>query len=463
MNIIVIIADTYRYDNIFPLDANSVGGPHLEAFARQSVSLTNFFTGSFPTIPQRTDFTTGRVGWPWYPWQPLPRSGRNHLPHLLREHGYVSQLLGDCPHLIKAGFDQGFDGFYHLPGQEGDTFFLRMNREIRATMPPDKTRTGHYFRNRNLPDLHRWTNRYFEREAETFAFRTSMVATEWLEENYRYDPFFLWVDFFDPHEPWDPPEYLVRKYDDSGYAGPPMLHPNYGHSSDLTAAELHNLRAHYLAEAYIVDRSVGRILEKIQDLDLFRNSIVIFMSDHGMSIGEHARTGKSNINRGDSRYWPIYPEVAHCPFIVRAPGLDAGRVVSSYIQPADILPTLAELAGLSLEPPDPLHGTSFASQLRGQETLTRREFAVSASYLRAPEGAIPTTSVTPVVYTDQWIYIPVDADGQVGLYDRQVDPGAEINVAADYATVTHAMQEMVQGYMTQLATPAAAMTAVQPL
>ncbi len=145
MNIIVIIADTYRYDNIFPLDANAVGGPHLEAFAQQGVSLSNFFIGSFPTIPQRTDFTTGRVGWPWYPWQPLPLSGRNHLPRLLRDHGYVSQLLGDCPHLIKARFDLGFDGFYHLPGQEGDTYFLRMNRAIQESMPPAKTRGGSHF------------------------------------------------------------------------------------------------------------------------------------------------------------------------------------------------------------------------------------------------------------------------------------------------------------------------------
>lgn len=463
MNIIVIIADTYRYDNIFPLGANAVGGPHLEAFAQQGVSLSNFFIGSFPTIPQRTDFTTGRVGWPWYPWQPLPLSGRNHLPRLLRDHGYVSQLLGDCPHLIKARFDLGFDGFYHLPGQEGDTYFLRMNRAIQESMPPAKTRSGSHFLDRNLPDLHRWTNRYFEREAETFAFRTSMVATEWLEENYRHAPFFLWVDFFDPHEPWDPPEYLVRKYDDSGYAGPPMLHPNYGRSSDLTASELRNLRAHYLAEAYIVDRGVGRILEKIEDLDLFRNSIVVFMADHGMSIGEHERTGKSNINQGDTRYWPIYPEVAHCPFIVRAPGLDAGRIVSSYIQPSDIMPTLAELANLQLDPPDPIHGTSFAPQLRGQESMTQRDFVVSSTFLRAQNGAIASTSVTPVVYTDQWIYAPINADGQVGLFDRQADPMAETNVAAGHATVAREMQEMLHDYMDQLGAPPEVMTAVQPL
>ena len=85
---------------------------------------------------------------------------------------------------------------------------------------------------------------------------------EWLEENYLYEPFLLWVDFFDPHEPWDPPEYMVRKYDPD-YTGTPMLHPNYGKADDYTPEELRNLRAHYCAESELVDRWVGRIIENL--------------------------------------------------------------------------------------------------------------------------------------------------------------------------------------------------------
>ncbi len=462
MNIIVVIADTYRYDNIYPLGASAVGGKHLEEFARQGVSLSHFYTGSFPTIPQRTDFTTGRIGWPWYPWQDLPQSGNNHLPKLLREAGYVSQLLGDCPHLLNSRFNLGFDGFHTLRGQEGNSHFLRLNHAIQETMPPTKTRSGSGFLGRNLPDLHRWTNQYFTREAETFAYRTANRAEEWLEENYQHENFFLWVDFFDPHEPWDPPEYLVRKYDRSDYAGPPMIHPNYGKASDLNAAELENLRAHYLAEAFVVDRAVGRILTKIEDLNLFDNSVVVFMSDHGMSLGEHDRTGKSNINDNDDRYWPIYPEVAHCPFIVRAPGLPAGTSVESFIQPADIQPTLLELAGLSLSPTDPWHGESFAPSLQGQ-TAAAREFAITASYLRPRNGRIPDCAVTPVVYTADWVYVPVGPDGASCLYDRQADPAAEIDVLADHPAVARDMQERLDTYLAELDAPAAAVAAVQPL
>ncbi len=89
---------------------------------------------------------------------------------------------------------------------------------------------------------------------------------------------------------------------------------------------------------------------------LWDNTIVIFTTDHGMSLGEHNRTGKSNINDDDDRRWPLYPEVAHIPFLIAAPGLDGGREVAAMAQPADILPTLLDLAGLDVTPPEPFHG-----------------------------------------------------------------------------------------------------------
>jgi arylsulfatase A-like enzyme len=151
-------------------------------------------------------------------------------------------------------------------------------------------------------------------------------------------PFFLWIDFFDPHEPWDPPEYMVRRYD-PGYTRTPMLHPNYGPASDYTPGELHNLWAHYAAEAELVDRWIGRILQKIDDLQLWDETIVDMTSDHGTSLGEHNRTGKSNINDGDERYWPIYPEVGHVPFLLAGGDVPKGQSLDLIAQPTDILPT----------------------------------------------------------------------------------------------------------------------------
>ncbi len=452
MNIILIVSDTFRYDNLFDRAAMPVRTPNLDAFSAQAASSSRMYAASFPTIPQRTDMTSGRYGWPWYSWQDIRQSTRNHLPHVLRGAGYVSQLLCDCPHLLKAGFQFGFDAAYSLRGQEGDLFFLRMNHSIEETMPPEKTRYGKHFQGHNLPDLARWMNRNWYREEDRFPPRTARLAVEWLEENYRHHPFFLWVDFFDPHEPWDPPEYMVRRYDPD-YAGTPMIHPNYGKASDLTPEELKNLRAHYCAEAELVDRWVGRVLQKIDDLQLWDDSVVVFTADHGTSLGEHNRTGKSNINPGDDRFWPVYPEVAHIPFLVRAPGLKGGRETDAIVQPPDILPTLLDLAGAEAETPEPVHGHSFAPQLRGESKEAVNEFAITARFTRLDPEKEFKKAVTPVLYADRWAYAPIGMEGKRELYDIESDPYAEKDVADKHSKIVEKLHGKLLGWLKEMDAP----------
>jgi arylsulfatase A-like enzyme len=452
MNIILLISDTFRYDNLFGRASMPVNTPELDRFSERAVSMENCWVSSFPTIPHRTDLTTGRYGWPWYPWQPRPKSGPNHAPEILRQAGFVSQLLCDCPHLFKADFNFGFDASYALRGQEGDKYLLRMNYPLREVMPKEKTRAGDHFQGHNLPDISRWVNMHWRGEEDRLMARTARLAVEWLEENYKYDPFFVWVDFFDPHEPWDPPEYMVRKYDPD-YDGTPMIHPNYGKASDLTPDELRNLRAHYCAEAELVDRWVGRVLQKIDDLDLWKNSVVIFTTDHGMSLGEHNRTGKSNINPGDDRIWPIYPEIAHIPLMIAAPGLHGGGRVEEFVQPPDILPTAMDLAGADVRPPEDFHGKSFAPMLRGEAQPALRDFVISGQFSRPnhKSGGVPNCS--PVVYTREWAYAPIGPEKSPELFDLSADRYAERNVIADNAGVAKEMHERLLGWLAEVGAP----------
>ncbi len=431
LNIILLITDTFRYDNLQQrAAAMPVRTPHLDRFAAaRATEVHGFYAGSFPTIPHRTDIATGRLGWPHYGWQPLDLSSRNHIATMLRACGYATQLICDCPHLFPARFQGGFEAAFQHRGQEGDRPLLHLNDPIEPVMPRGKTRLEPRYRDAPLVDVHRWTNRYNRCEADTFAARTSATACRWLEENCQAEPFFLWVDFFDPHEPWDPPEYLVRRYDPD-YAGPPMLHPNYGRASAYTPAELRNLRAHYAAEAELVDRWLGRVLEKIDDVGLWERSVVVVTSDHGVSLGEHERTGKSNISSDDARYWPLYPEIGHVPFLVAAPDVPRGGSLCACGQPVDVLPTIAELAGVPLQPAEPLDGISLASVLRAGRG-TPREYAVSGCHLRpAGDGSAPRRAVTPFVVTPEWGYAPVGAAGEPELYALREDPLATRSVAA---------------------------------
>lgn len=445
-NIILIVTDTYRYDNLKQRAARPVATPYIDSFAEtRAVEVDRMYTGSFPTIPHRTDMATGRLGWPNYGWQPITRSSENHVAGILGAQGYATQLICDCPHLFKNGFPAAFDAAYQNRGQEGDRPLLHLNDPITRVMPADKTRRSPTFRGYSLVDTHRWTNHYPTHEADTFPAKTGELTVRWLEDNASAGPFFLWVDLFDPHEPWDAPEYLVRKYD-AEYDGEPMIHPNYGPSSEYDQRELHNLWAHYAAESELVDRWIGRILEKITDLGLWGDSVVVVTTDHGMSIGEHGRTGKSNIHPEDPRFWPIYPEIGHIPFLIAAPGLAGGRSANGFMQPIDILPTVCELSGASLEEtPETVDGVSQVPMLSGVGTATGRDYVCSGCFLRldpASTPAPPAGATTPFLVTERWGYAPVGAEGRPELYETGSDPLAEHDVSAEHPEVLAELHEL---------------------
>ena len=432
-NVILIIADTFRRDNLRPPAQGGPRTPHLDRFfTERAASVERYYCGSFPTGPNRTDIVTGRAGWPHFPWQPVAQSSPNHLARLFGDAGYLTQLICDSAHLIQPNLAlfPGFHAWYCERGQEGDTPLLHANDPIPAVVPHDKTFPIPGGSSPTLVDRHRWHNRYFELEEQTFCYRTARTTVRWLEENYRSpQPFFLWVDFFDPHEPWDPPEYLVRRYDPN-YAGTPMMMPNYGLATRYTPAELANLRAHYLAETELVDRHVGRILEKIDDLELWQDTVVVFASDHGTSLGEHGRTSKINRDPDDRRYWTLSPELSHIPLLVAAPGVTPGGRHEVFAQPVDLMPTLFDLSGVSADgavaTPQSLHGHSLAAALRGHDTR-KRATTLSGSFPGeiGPGDEWPRGVNTPFVITEEYGYAPIGEDGTPQLFDLAADPLAE--------------------------------------
>ncbi len=428
-NVILLITDTFRYDNLFDRAERPVRTPVLDRFiTERATELHGFYAGSFPTVPHRTDVATSRLGWPHFPWQPISRSSRNHIARHLGDVGYATQLICDCPHLFTGRFHHAFTAAFQHRGQEGDKHLLHLNDAIPTVQPQDKLRRTPSFNGHSLADMHRWINRYFNVEEETFTARTAATASRWLEENYRADPFFLWVDFFDPHEPWDPPEYMVRRYDPD-YDGVPMIHCNYGPATDYTEAELRNLWAHYAAEAELVDRHLGRVLQKVDDLDLWDDTIVIVTSDHGTSLGEHNRTGKSNICDTDERFWPLYPEVSHVPFLIAGGDVPRGASLDILGQPVDVLPTVEALAGLALSPTEPFEGVNLAPAIRGDGSYPR-SLTVTGGYIGlGKSGGVPAQCVTPFVTDGRWGLTPLGPEGGVELYDLSADPLAADNVA----------------------------------
>jgi len=417
MRIVVIISDTFRFDHVAAHGRKAVHTPHLDDLARRGADFQRAYAGSFPTGPNRADVYLGRTWFPRHPWSPLPTDVPT-LAERVVEAGYVTQWIGDNPHLMKnnAWYTRGFSAAVVTRGQEGDMYFTRLNKPHAAVQPVAKTRRTPVKFGMTLVDAHEWQNepRY---EADRFCCRTADLACRWLEENYKHKQWMLWLEMFDVHEPWDPPEYLWRRYDPD-YAGPEMRHPNYGPASEYTKAELRNLAAHYAGEATLVDKSIGRILRQIDDCGIADDTAIVFTTDRGICLGEHNRTGKSNLHPDDTRPFPLYEQLSHIPLIVYVPGARPRRP-RQIVQPVDTAATILQLAGAKADKSQ--DGASLLDLVRGKRSTWRRDWAISSAHL----GHQPWRRQTlPMFYTGRWAYCPrTDSGGPAGmLFDMAADP-----------------------------------------
>ena len=107
------------------------------------------------------------------------------------------------------------------------------------------------------------------------------------------------------------------------------------------------------------------------------------MADHGMSIGEHGRTGKSNFCADDKRYWPIYPEIGDVPFLIAGAGIPQRQSLDLIAQPIDLLPTICDLAGVELKTPKEIDGISLPNRFKMMATtIATLPSVVATSSLR---------------------------------------------------------------------------------
>ena len=394
-NVVLIVSDTFRYD-LLSGSFTVRGGikakvPHIDRLAREGLLFTHAYTASFPTVPHRHDLLAGRFTYIYADWEPLPKN-EPVVQEALGKAGYVTMMIADTPHILKDGynFDRGFQGWVWVRGQENDRY--RTSPEsVKLPCEPVKLRDVNtvvqHIRNN-------WGRRF---EEDWIPAKTATEAARWLEEN-RNRCFFLYVDFFDPHEPWDPPRWYVEAYDPS-YEGEEVVYPVYGPCEYLSKEELEHCRALYAAEAALVDRWIGYLLEKVEELGLYEDTAVIFTSDHGFYLGEHGLVGKSIIMGGHHGYAPLYEEVAHVPLIIRPPDSmewSAGAV-EALVQPPDITATILDLAGLRQEW---CQGRSLLPLVRGEERKAKKLAITTPPLIKGPRGGL-----RPTITAGRWCLI----------------------------------------------------------
>ncbi len=441
MNVVLVISDTFRRDHLGCYGNGWIRTPNLDQLAREGTVFDRAYTGSFPTVPHRCDIMTGRFTFTHFEWSPLPRDAVV-VSETLAKADLTTMMVADTPHILQHGynFQRGFDGFEWIRGQENDRW-KTFPRQPQLPCAPEKLRSPEGTVRQYLRNVHDRS-----REEDYFTPRTMRSAMNWLERNAGGGPFFLYVDTFDPHEPWDPPQHYTDLYD-PGYQGEEVIYPCYAPCDFLSEAELKHVRALYAGECTMVDAWVGRLLRRIDELGLRDSTAVIFTTDHGFCHGEHNLMGKSIITEQYSTHVPLWEEIARIPLIVRLPGSEAGRRTAAIVQPPDITATVYELAGV--QPPETVHGRSFLPVVEG-ETDEHRDFAVSSSSIIHGARARRWSTVS----TPQWSFLyagsELDASrpavaatvdsvaryekpelggtGEPMLFDLAADPGQHKNV-----------------------------------
>lgn len=365
MNVVFIMNDTWRYDHVRANGNDWISTPNLDGFAAESAVFDRSYIGSFATIPCRHDLMKGRYGEPLHYWRPLQWDCLT-LPEVLRANGYVTMLINDTPHMINYGF--GFDRPFHawqmIRGNEVDRFRTDWFREWRlGNMDKFRTSAG-------MAQFYRQTHDKFLEE-QFFAPMVMDAACTWLERNHNHDKFFLWVDSFDPHEPWDPPQHYRDMYAPD-YDGVEVVWPAYCRSSDVyTPEEQEHIGKLFAAECTMCDTHIGRVLTTIDNLGLRENTVVVIMSDHGHYFGEHDQQSKSG---------PLYEEVSHQILMIRHPqGIGSGERFQALTQPADFAPTVLEMLGIEAPAEMGIQGRSLLPQMAGSNEI-HRPVAVSGTF-----------------------------------------------------------------------------------
>jgi uncharacterized sulfatase len=436
-NVLLIMADDLNND-LGTYGHPIVKTPNIDRLAQRGVRFDRAYT-QFPLCnPSRASLLTGLRPDTIGIYELVTEFRKNKpdvvtLPQMFRNNGYIAARVAKIYH-------------YGVPGQIGtpgldDAPSWDVTVNPRGVDKDEEPLLTNYTPGRGLGSalaFHASTAR--DEEHTDGKVATETIAL--LEAN-RDRPFFVAAGFYRPHCPFIAPqkyfdmyplakirvpqvspETLAQHPDAAFFTRP----PNWG----LTEQQEREVIRAYYASTSFMDANVGRLLDALDRLQLTDNTIVVFMSDHGYSLGE----------RGQWMKQMLFERSARSPLILAGPGVRAkGKGSSRIVEYLDLYPTVAGLAGLT--PPRDLEGRSLAPLLRDPKAPWSRPALTQVRRGNQADGFFMGYSIR----TDRWRYSEWD-DGKQGqeLYDEVADPQEMRNLATDskYAKTVQEMRTLLR-------------------
>jgi arylsulfatase A-like enzyme/Tfp pilus assembly protein PilF len=383
-NVLLVTIDTLRADHVGSYGAANAMTPTLDALAKRGVRFETALSHVPLTGPSHASILTGRT--------PLGHGFRNNGGYVLaptlhtaaedfRQGGYrTAAIVSAFPLDRRFGFDRGFDIYEdHLP---------RGN---------DRRRTP-----------------YVERHAGA----TTDAALRWLgapKAGAANHPWFMWVHYYDPHAPYEPPPDFAERFRNAPYDG----------------------------EIAFVDRELSRVLKAIEQRGELGKTVVLVTADHGESLGEHGESAHGLF---------VYDATIRVPWIMAGPEIAEGRVSPTLARLIDVLPTLHDYAGLP--PRKDIEGRSLRPAADGRRMREAPSYAESM-YSELELGWAPLFSWRVAGF--KLIEAP-----RPELYDLKNDPKELTNLAGTDASRVAQLRHGLEAALRQETAPAGATASSDP-
>jgi len=412
-NILIIMSDDQGPWAIHGPGAPELRTPNLDRLAAEGIRFENCFCASPVCSPARASFLTGRI-----PSQ--------HGVHDWIRHGNMDDPEGRTWHgpETRTEYLEGLTAFTDLLADSGYTCGISGKWHLGASDVPQKSHDFwcvHSLGGGNYTDY--WV---FDNSTE-MTHQTQYVTDYFTDRAIDFldaatggeKPFCLSVHYTAPHTPWleeEQPADIWNSYADVAFSLP-IEPPHPWNGWDPTPEDRHEKIQGYYTTITAMDRAIGRVLDKLDELGVADSTIVIFTSDNGFSVGQHGIFGKGNGT------FPLnmYEESVKIPFIIRLPdGGSAGRIEDALVSHYDILPTFCEWFDLPLpEAKSPLPGVSFLPLLQGESGPTREEVILFDEY-----GPVRMIRTPTDKYVHRFPYGPHE------YYNLETDPGETTNLLA---------------------------------
>ena len=357
MKAIMVMFDSLNRHFLEPYETiTGTKTPNFLELARRTVQFERCYVGSMPCMPARRELHTGRYNFLHAPWgyiEPFDVS----VPQLLTENGVHTHLVSDHYHYWEnsgANYHCHFKTWDAVRGQEGDPWIARVGgmdtpRRNRRVLGPMKDLSQQDVINRTLWNDH---------EELRPMHRTFSGGLEFLANNKDEDNWFLTIETFDPHEPFDAPPRIKELYPDE-YQGPLFDWDPYGPVTE-TPEEVAHLRACYQALVTYCDEQLGRVMQFMDKNQMWDDTLLIVTSDHGHLLSEHGFWAKN--------YMPVYNELAHIPLFIWDPRNPVKGVQrQALVQTIDIPATLLDY--FNMAPPASMQGKSIVPVIKNDEPI----------------------------------------------------------------------------------------------